>query len=328
MKFARDIARELYGEDARETIQADFFLASVFYHQGRNEEAIRILENALERCERTLPRNDRLLRDVLNDLAVCETDSRAEELYRRALVLSPESSDPEEALYRAQALHSLGQVLLARGALDEAAPLLEEALELYERYRPPGHVRILATRNEVGVLWMRQGRFAEALPLFEQLKEDFAAVFGDRGIWTLAARNNLAWAYVGTERFREAEELARATLDLLSDQPEGSVYVLFARARLAQALAGQGKREEAAPLQHVAGRGFLEIGRHDNAEPLLRSVFETYRELHGLEDPRTQASLGDLVRCLEATDRAAEAQEFRQILASPPLAVPAGRGDG
>jgi serine/threonine protein kinase len=328
LQRARDTARELYGEDARETIQADFFLASVYYHQGRNEEAIRVLESALERCERTLLPSDRLLRDVLNDLAVCETDSRAEELYRRMLDLSPDSSDPEEALFRAQALHNLGSLHLTRGELDESEPLLEEALGLWERYHPPGHVRILATRNELGALWMRQGRFADATPLFEQLMADFAPIFGDRGIWTLAARNNLAWAHVGTGRFAEAEELARATLDLLRDEPEDSVYALFARLRLAQALAGQEKREAAAPLESEAGRGFLEIERHDLAEPMLRSAFATYRELHGIEDPRTQASLGDLVRCLEETDRASEAQELRLGLASSALAAPAEETDG
>ncbi len=251
---ALELYRDLQEEDGREAIHAKSQLGGLRYDQRRFDEAIDLLEDAFARCERALSTDDPLTRNVRNDLAVAHHESgnlqRSEELYRRTLEELGDPNGPDEALGVALACHNLGSLLKDRGSLAESAELLERALELRERYLPTGHVRTLATRNELGGLWMMQGRFDEAAPLLEENLAEVERALGDRDDRTLFARVNVAWACVELGRFEEAEEHARFVVEAVSAAPPGpgDPKPLMARVRLAQALAGQGKLVEAAAV--------------------------------------------------------------------------------
>ncbi len=272
---ARELYRELRGEDSRESIQVAWHLGGLRYDQRRFGEAIEILEDALTRGERVLPVNDGLARNVLNDLALTHHGlgnlERAEELYRRQLAAVQDSPGEEGALELALVCHNLGSLLGDRGKFEEASELLEKALELRLQHLPPGHARTLASKNGLAVLRMYQERFAEAEQLFVETLEEIERTLGESHERTHATRVNLAWALAELGRFEEAEPYARAAVAAESDFPAGHFVPFMARVRLAQSLLGQGKLLEAAAFsaeaETLAG-GAAE--RHKNASSAVR----------------------------------------------------------
>ena len=66
------------------------------------------------------------------------------------------------------ALTSLGQALVLGGRLEEAEPLLREALAVRRTDLPAGHPWTMDTAGELGALLLTAGRCAEAAPLVEE----------------------------------------------------------------------------------------------------------------------------------------------------------------
>ncbi len=413
---ACDLSKELYGKHSLEHFQALHPLVGVRLIQRRFAEARALVEEALAGCDEGVPHADPLL----EDLALCHRmlgdQERAEELYRRQLELC----DPDDWAELAEACTDLGSVQREQGALEEAAELIERALELRERNLPQDHAITLFTRNELGVVWAKQRRFAEAAGLFEELARDVERTLGEDHVMMDTVRGNLAWMLSEVGRFPEAEEHARILIDRAAnlDLPPGHPAPLMARVHLARSLAGQGRLLEAAAaaaesmdfvenasqfhrsqalgvrqevselveqaaaslaeqleearslpggpdssisaktcelasLQRALGRSedalivvdealreleaespeskaelgalqrelglcLMDLEVHDEAEAALRQALVNYRASLGIEDPRTQALIQDLVRSLDARDLESEAQEYRRLLSVHP----------
>jgi len=129
-----------------------------------------------------------------------------ERMSRAHAVLSGEEPDPDVALVAGQ----LGRFLAVAGRYDEAAPTLEEALELAEHLELPDvYCQALASR---AIALTNRGRLREAGTLLRHALE----VALDNGLTGAALRayNNLGVVLESQDRFAEAIEVANQSIVL------------------------------------------------------------------------------------------------------------------
>ncbi len=171
--------------DAGQQALALGLMAACFERMGDPWQAERLMRVALAHAERcgagqplALTLNDlatvalggyHLLRDLTPDEAAALL-GRAEDCARRAQTLWPQGTDPFFAL---QTAGNLAEVLVHRGALAEAGPVLAEALALALKHRHGALVwRLQCIRAESLI---RCDRAAEARDLLHQVDADAGA---------------------------------------------------------------------------------------------------------------------------------------------------------
>lgn len=166
----------------------------------------------------------------------------------------------------------------------------------------PGHPAILQNR---AISLYRLGRLAEALT-------DFEAVAARQALPPNLARYRAA-CLAALGRLAEARTLYLALLPALANDAETVTNLINVELRLGQALAAEGRPEEAlAVFDSAAGRGaekhlvarlraplLVQLGRHEEALPLLEALIAA--------DPADAASLGNRGAALEGLDRLEEA---------------------
>jgi Tfp pilus assembly protein PilF len=138
--------------------------------------------------------------------ALAGDEAAAEADWRRHLDLKPRSIEP-----------MLGRaiVLLRRGAVDDAVPLLEAAVK-----RRPSDTRALAT---LALAHQRRGELDKAIPLYER---------ATKGAADPLTVTRLAQAHYDAGRYRKALELSDVAIDEL-DSVHGRSWLVRARAHLA-----------------------------------------------------------------------------------------------
>jgi CHAT domain-containing protein/Tfp pilus assembly protein PilF len=156
------------------------------YQQGRWDEAVKLMEQALHAYRRLYPAER--YRDGHPDLAVCLNNlgrllqtrgelAQAEPYIRQALAmcqkLYPKERFPAGHPNLALCLNNLGTLLNDRGELAQAEPYFRQALamrlKLYpkERY-PDGHPDLAIGLNNLGSLLHARGELAQAEPYYRQ----------------------------------------------------------------------------------------------------------------------------------------------------------------
>ncbi len=222
---------------------------------------------------------------------------------------------------------TLGRAYLALGVFDRAAEHLARVVELREAASVAGGdtgklvdalTRLATARRESG----DYDRAEAALARAEQLERD------GEGRDEQLARVLLGRAtlYCTTGRFEEAEDLAKAALELGSDEFRAGALDTLAEAyrrqnRHEESLA---KRQEALeaerahlPPNHPSvvlarsrlAQGLGELGRHAEAEVLLRESLDRFRESHEAH-PHVAETLINLGARLRAQGRLEDALEL------------------
>ena len=178
-------------------------------------QAIRLGEELVADCGRTLGPDDRITMTVRNDLAnTYRQAGRAEEavaLHKRNLadrerVLGP---DHHETLL---SRNNLAGAYEAAGRLDEAIPLAQRVLADRERMLGTTHSSTLTARTNLAYKYELAGRVGEAISLFELALAQQERVLGRDHRRTLITRNGLARAYQKAGRLDEAIALYERTL--------------------------------------------------------------------------------------------------------------------
>jgi len=85
----------------------------------------------------------------------------------------------------------MGLLLAKQGRLDEAEPLLREALEGCRRTLGEEHSDTLSSINSMGMLRMAQGKLGEAEPLLREALEGHRRTLGAEHPKTLDVKKNL-----------------------------------------------------------------------------------------------------------------------------------------
>jgi CHAT domain-containing protein/tetratricopeptide (TPR) repeat protein len=157
----------------------------VRHHQaGRLDEALKLVEKALQICRRLYPA-ERFpdghphLAASLENLGTLLQDrgdlAQAEPYLRDALAmcrkLYPPQRFPDGHPYLAASLENLGTLLHDRGELARAEPFLREALAMRRKLYPPerfpdGHPDLAQSLNNVGYLLHDRGELARAEPFY------------------------------------------------------------------------------------------------------------------------------------------------------------------
>jgi tetratricopeptide (TPR) repeat protein len=242
-----------------------------------------------------------LLPICLGGLGVAETangdTAGAERTYREALAEFARLPDPDLP-ERHHVLLYLGMLVARRGALDEAEPLLREALDITDRRLGPEDVLAVEPHLELGRLYFRRGDDARAEV---ELRRGLAI----QGLHTatdhpMTAKGNL---YLGEVLLRqrrdaEAERVLRASLAVFPRFPSLRGLEIETETVLADCL--------------TTGRRYAE------AAPLAGDALARARATDGDRAAPAQAALRVLVRLYAAWGKPALHDQFAARLLPPP----------
>ncbi len=202
----------------------------------------------------------------------------------------------DEPAVRGQLLFTLGSVYRELGRIDQAEPLLREALDVRRQAFGASHPLVADTLGRLARIRLDRGDTAESLALYEQALEIRRAVSGPASAPVGEVLNNIGLVHLTAGRFAEASA------------------VLAEAAEIRLAAGGEGSHGAGSVLYNMAVTHY-ELGQYDDAlthldraEPLLRA------ELRAIDDPHPKlvalASFrGLLLRELDRQDEALEVLE-------------------
>jgi tetratricopeptide (TPR) repeat protein len=184
--------------------------------EGRHEEALRILEMAQAKVERT--DDDTLLAKALGYRAeMLRYVGRAKEgvpLMEREIAL--ERKHGVDQISVAKSLASYGNVLSMSGRLDDGLRAHQEALDIMQRNFGPAHPLTCVSLVNVGVDQWYRGHPELALPLLDRALAARQKLFLPGHPLIASVLVNRAGAYVALGRWREALDDASSSVDILA----------------------------------------------------------------------------------------------------------------
>jgi serine/threonine protein kinase len=297
-------AREVYGPDAPETVEALRGLTLAIAETGKIDEA---LEAARGTHALVLARYGRghLLTamaegDLGRVLGEAGRNAEAEGMLRGAAAAVTRALGPDhrDALtFR----NNLATVLKALGKLEEAERLQRAVVEAHARTLPEGHPQLLSARNNLATILQRRGKDAEAAEMLRSVVAARERVQGPGSVPTAASRLNLAVCLMTGGDAAGAEREARAALGVLREKlgPEhpktlvalGALgYILEDSGRLSEAEGAYREVVAARRRAGAAGGGDPEVwGAINNLAMFLQEkagrpgeALGLYEELMGL----------------------------------------------
>jgi tetratricopeptide (TPR) repeat protein len=241
---------------------------------------------------------------------------------------------------RAGAIAGVGACLRERGDYRTAAPLLERAQRLAERYFGADAPELIAFLNERGVLCKFSGRFALGERLYRRALALSEQAFGADHPAQATLYHNLGGLEHARGRYDRAEPLARKSVELRRrKRSPGHPEVAADEVALAAILERTGHRDEAEQLYRRALRnyrrrhgrvhyevavvleGLAGLQRGRAAEQCYREALAIKQQLFGETHPELAVTLNNLgVHYLDGGDRrAASLLERALALFSPQL---------
>ena len=128
-----------------------------------------------------------------------EAEKALVDALKEAEKLGPEHPDVGAAL------NHLAFFYNSQGKYDEAEPLLERSLAIWENALGPEHANVASALNNLAIIYARGGRDRDAIPLMQRALE---LAPQDRG-WT-----NLGNLYFRVERYEEARKAFQRAIEI------------------------------------------------------------------------------------------------------------------
>ena len=265
-------------------------------------------------------------------------------LYDQAAVQLRQALDQRRALHGAEhpdvaeALDRMGEVLRAQGKLDDAEPLLREALA--QRRRADSDTATAASLDHLASLLQDRGSHDAAEPLFRESLALRRRLDGDGGLGVAASLSNVALLLFVKGAYDDAEPLYREALAIQerrlgADHPNTAKTVQ--NLAQTQQLRGEGDEAEALYRRALAAKrrtlgdlhpsvtinlnnlgNFLarERGKPDEGEVLIREALALDRRLFGERHVNVVAGLNNLGSAQRARGEFAAAERsYEQSLA-------------
>ena len=272
------------------------YVALGLYDQGRP-----LLERALRLAESSEGQSSRdYADDILNlgtDYRLIGEYAKAEPFFRRAVALN-ETAHGANSIAVAQNLGNLGECLYLEDKDSEAEPILRRALAI-DRSQP--QISLDGTRDYLALLLERKGAYPEAGVLLRESAEITARNEGTQSNDYLVSLHNLAGAQID---MGDLEGAAKSEQEVLSTR---------------RRIWGPSHPDTAYSLNNL-GWIYLELGRWQDAEPLLRENLEVIRKAEIVPGVRYANALGNWGRVLQQKgDLSGASQAFEEaqrVLAS------------
>jgi CHAT domain-containing protein/tetratricopeptide (TPR) repeat protein len=295
------------GPDHPDVATREANLALVLLDKGNAVEAASVLNQALTIAERQSIKSEGYGATLANFAAALERLNRradAQRLYLAAIAVLRAQPRVNEARL-AVALGNLGILYKTEKRLEEARPLLEEAVTLLEGLSTPvaPHPRLASALNNLGTLFEDEKDYAKAEPLYKRALELDRAMFGPDSPRLAIRLSNLAGMYVTQGRLSEAapalKEAMRIDRAAYGDDDPRIAQLFLGGARL---LVGRKDWEHAhelidravaimteADARQGATQGRIEAGRDIPDVTLRQIIYETALQIDG-EWPWTDTS--------------------------------------
>lgn len=225
LRRSYDLRAQAGGPDGSDAIESLNNLAGALWRAGEKDEALRLHEDALERCERALGDRHRRTAETLNALAVKlvqgdeKAKQRGRELQERALVVAEAAQGPDSHLV-GQLVANVAANRVNAGDHEGADPLIARALVLHERHYGPdsrwtAHVLHLRSHNALALGRHDEAREAAERALLIRVRElgpeDPESIAAATALWS--ALDAIAGQEAGEAR-DEASELERVCVAL------------------------------------------------------------------------------------------------------------------
>ncbi|MEM8806568.1 MAG: tetratricopeptide repeat protein, partial [Cyanobacteria bacterium P01_G01_bin.38] len=202
----------------------------------------------------------------------------------------------EAALQEAAQLNEQAIELYQQGNYAEAEPLLQRALQIREQSLGDSHPDVAASLNNLAVLYYSQGNYAEAEPLYQRALQIREQSLGDSHPNVAQSLNNLAELYRDQGNYAEAELLYRRSLQILEQ------------------VLGDSHPDVAISLNNLALL-YQAQGNYAEAEPLYRRSLQIREQVLGDSHPNVAQSLNNLALLYHDQGNYAEAEPlFRRSL--------------
>ncbi len=309
-------------------------LATLYYSQGKYNEAEPLYRRSLSIREKQLGENNPDFAQSLNNLAGLYISqgkyNEAEPLYRRSLSIR-EKQLGENHLDFAQSLIGLALLYYSQGKYKVAEPLYLRSLSIMEKQLGENHPHVATSLNNLALLYYSQGKYNEAEPLYLRSLAIMEKQLGENHPDVAQSLNNLSALYYSQGKYNEAEPLLLRSLFIMEKQlGENHPHVALHLNNLAELYRNQGKYDGAEPLylrslsirEKELGKNHPDVaqslnnlsalyysqGKYNEAEPLLlRSLFIMEKQL-GENHPHVATSLNNLAELYKNQGKYNEAE--------------------
>jgi eukaryotic-like serine/threonine-protein kinase len=215
---------------------------------------------------------------------------KGEDLFRQSLRINT-------AWYSSRHPKTAADLLMVGRALDyldrnqEASVLYGQALDIYKSVYGENHLRIAQVLNSQGALSLKLRKLDDAEQQFSRAADIFKKAAGEKHPFYAHQLSNLGAVYIERREYTRAKQLLQAALDLLVAAAPDQRYTAMAHIRMAQALAGEKRYEEAEP--HAIA-GFRTLRSLAVSSPLeLKSAREILATIYAaLHQPEKMAAYG------------------------------------
>jgi tetratricopeptide (TPR) repeat protein len=232
---------------------------------------------------------------------------------------------------RGRLMETIGTVYRSLGLYDQAAPMLEKALEITRGLYGSEHLFVADALHNLGIVCDDQGRYEEAAAYFRQSLEIRSRRLGPDDPEVARSLNSLAIAYWNQEKYADAEPLLeRAVAIKEKSLGPDSAELANSLINLGVLKHAQHKFDEAEPLFKRAlaisekklgadhpdlggilndlGSLYEDQGRREDAEPMYRRSLAIWEKALGPDHPDVAIAVHNLANLYRNLGRYAEAE--------------------
>jgi tetratricopeptide (TPR) repeat protein len=338
--LSSEIFRNLFGDQASDTLTSMSNLASTYRSQGKLQDASDLEERVLVGRKKILGEEHPDTLTSMSNLASTSWSQgklqEASDLEERVLVARQRILG-EEHPQTFTSMSNLASTYRSQGKLQDASDLEERVLVGQKKILGEEHPDTLTSMSNLASTYQSQGKLQEAADLDESVLVARQRILGEEHPQTLTSMNNLASTYRNQGRLQDAADLQERVLlaqriILGEDHPE----TLRSMGNLALVYQSQGKLEHAVGLEEMVleaqrrilgeehpdtlrSMGYLASvyqsqGKLEHAVDLEEMVLEAQRRILGEEHPDTLRSMSNLASAYQSQGKLEHAVGLEEMV--------------